>query len=78
MLTPALTLQLPSRSRVIPIATTTSPELITQFCAGVCEDYSARVMRARDDVEVAIYRAELERLRCVFELLGFGSAQGPT
>ena len=78
MLTPALTLQLPSRSRVSPIATTTSRELITQFCAGVYEDYSARVMRARDDVEVAIYRAELERLRCVFELLGFGSAQGPT
>ena len=70
MLPPALTLQIPSRSRVIPLATSTAPGLIRRFCAEVCEDYRVRILRAEDEVEAAVYRAELERLHYVFDLLG--------
>ncbi len=71
MLQPALTLQLPARRRLIPIATTTAPQIIRCFCAQVYEDYRTRVLQANDEVETAVYEAELSRLRSVFELLGF-------
>ena len=64
-----LTLQIPLRGRVIPVATATSPTIIRNFCMEVIEDYRIRERSAEDEIEAVVYRAELERLRKVFTLI---------
>ena len=67
--TALLTLQLPRAGRVVPLATTTSHEIIQAYCTEVYEDYSQREREASDEIEAAVYRAELQRLRRVFALV---------
>ncbi len=64
-----LTLQLPRAGRIVPLATTTTQEVIRSFCVEVYEDYSEREQAAYDEIEAAVYRAELHRLRKVFALV---------
>lgn len=65
-----LTLHLPTPGRLVPLATATTPAIIHAFCAGVYEEYVRRERTAVDEVEAAVYRAELRRLREVFILIG--------
>lgn len=63
-----LTLQLPLRGRVLPLATSTTPAVIAHFCQAIVDEYIQRERLAGDEVEAAVYRAELERLRRIFSL----------
>ena len=64
-----LTLQVPGRRKVVPLATSTSPAVIRTFCTAVVEEYCERETTATDELEAAVYRAELHRLRQVFSLI---------
>ncbi len=64
-----LTLQLPVPGRIIPLASATQPGLIKNFCTQIFDEYVGREQTAVDEIEAAVYRAELERLRRVFSLI---------
>ena len=64
-----LTLQLPVGGRVVPLVTSTDRNTIRIFCAGVFEEFRNRECLAGDEVEAAVYRAEIERMRRVLALV---------
>jgi len=53
-----LTLQMPLRGKVVPLATSTAPTVIANFCRAVYADYVELELMAVDEVEACIYRAE--------------------
>ena len=67
-MTTILTLQMPVQGKVLPLATSTTPRVIAVFCEAVWQEYAQRVRLATDEVEAAVYNAELERLRRIFTL----------
>jgi hypothetical protein len=64
-----LTLQLPLRGKVVPLATSTAPGVILQFCQAIYAEYCQRERLATDELEAAIFRVEIERLRRILALV---------
>ncbi len=81
-----LTLQLPARGHIVPLATTSSPAIIAVFARGILAEYERRAEDAPDEVEALVYRAECSSLRRVLTLAvpdlaterpGQGEGEGP-
>ena len=67
-MTAILTLQMPLQGKVVPLATSAAPQVIARFCEAVWWEYSDRVRLATDEIEAAVYNAELQRLQRIFTL----------
>ncbi len=68
MISQLFTRQLPVPSRALAPVTTSTPEVIRHFCTQAFQKYLRRERQAIDQMEAAVYRAALTRLRRVFSL----------